>query len=98
MITKKQIKNLKKGNRLIFFQNGGVLSTDKGNVFTFSNWWEDDKYYWQCKELLSMGNRTHNFSIYDLELFDPQKHKQFNIMDEQKITGGEKEFIRKYGA
>lgn len=50
MITQEQIDTLKGGEKLIFFRNGGGLSTKAGNVFTFANWWsEDDKWLKRMK-------------------------------------------------
>ena len=103
MITQKQIDNLKSGNQLIFYCWGGVLSANKGNVFTFANWYEEDdefdkgKYYWQCQELLDQGNYKHNFCIHHTELFNESIHKEFKIMDENKINHQQQEFINKYG-
>lgn len=37
----KTIENLKEGDQLIFFRDGGVISAKKGRVFTFSNWFYD---------------------------------------------------------
>ena len=102
MITQEQIDNLKGEEKLIFFRNGGVLSTQTGNVFTFANWWnEDDKYhpgkhYWQCKELHDIGNHEHNYSIYDTELFNESTHKKFVLMDGKKLVSQQREVIEKY--
>ena len=104
MITQEQIDNLKAGDKLIFFCNGGVLSANTGNVFTFANWWNEDdkwhpgKHYCQCKELHNQGNHEHNFSIYHTELFDENIHKDFVLMDEKKLVSQQREFIDKYGA
>ena len=102
MITHEQIDGLKGGEKLIFHRNGGVLSSQKGNVFTFSNWFTNKystgKDWWQCQELHNMGNRTHNFSIKDVELFDEKVHKEFVLMDTDELTKQEKIFIQKYGA
>ena len=53
-MSDQQIKELKEGDKLIFFLDGGVLSASIGNVFTFFRWspkLKDDinrKYfYWQ---------------------------------------------------
>lgn len=103
MIKENQINNLKKGDKLIFIEYGGVLSAKKGNVFTFSNWWKDDdpwrpgKHYWQCEELHNMGNHEHGFSIYHTELFAENIHKDYVLMDEAKLISNQKEFIRKFG-
>lgn len=97
MITQEQIDDLKEGDKLIFYQDGGGLSTNIGNVFTFANWYEE-KNYWQCKELHNQGNHIHNFSIYDTELFDENIHKEFVLMDEEKLVAKQREFIEKYGA
>lgn len=99
MITPEQIDNLKGGEKLIFFRNGGVLSAKTGNVFTFANWcnkYTSEKHYWQCKELQNQGNHDHNFSIYDTELFDENIHKEFVLMDEEKLVAKQQEFIREY--
>jgi len=40
MITIEQADNLQPGDKLIFFKNGNVLSTKKGNVFTFARWYD----------------------------------------------------------
>ncbi len=103
MITKEQIDNLKCGDKLIFSRHGGVLSTDIGNVFTFSNWLEEnDKYrpsklFWQCIELHKQGNHSHNFIIRDVELFDENIHKDFVIMDEKKLIDNLNKFNKEYG-
>lgn len=104
MITAAQIENLKPGDKLIFFRGGGVLAAQKGNVFTFSNWWKEDdffnpgKYYWQCQELHNQGNHCHNFQIIDTELFDANIHKEYVLMDENKLAAQQLEFIKQYGA
>lgn len=117
MITKEQIENLVKGDKLIFYRNGGVLSANTGNVFTFAHWWnyekrlevlgmEDAKWWtnttgkkdsFQCVELLDMGNKGHNFSIYDVELFNPEIHKEFTMMYGGRIKENESAFISQYG-
>ncbi|CAB4148892.1 hypothetical protein UFOVP535_31 [uncultured Caudovirales phage] len=90
MITDEQIENLKYGDKLIFFRNGMSLSCDKGNVFTFSHWspiysdTENPKEFWKCCELYD--NPNHNFSIYNLELFDETKHFDYNIMTKEKLN------------
>ncbi len=86
MLTQQQIQDLKQGEKLIFYKNGNVKSAKQGNVFTFSNWFKEKimgKHYWQCQELHEIGNEYHNFSIYDVELFDPNKHKNYIIMNEK---------------
>lgn len=100
MKTEKQIESLKVGEKLIFHRDSGVLSGNKGDVFTFSNWWEEEhgKRWWQCKELHEQGNHEHTFSIYDVEIFDPNKHIEHNIMDVQKLEQEQQDFIEKYGA
>lgn len=101
MLTQQQIKNLKKGDKLIFIQNGMVLMSKKGNVFTFSNFftcpWMGDTSFWQSEELISMGNYEHNFGIEDVELFDENIHKEFVVMNKEKILQTEKTFIEMYG-
>jgi hypothetical protein len=99
MITKKQIDKLKRGDKLIFFRFGGVLAAQKGFVFTFSNWDNDnEKWYWQCIELHDMGNHRHTFSIYDTELFDENIHEGYTLMDREKLCDQDKKFIEKFGA
>jgi len=97
-----KLKNsLKGGEQLIFIRDGGVLSTSKGNVFTFANWFKVNdkrhpgKHYWQCQELL---NKEHNFSIYDVELFDKTIHKVYHIMDDEILTIQQNAFKEKYGS
>ena len=100
MITQEQIDNLRVGEKLIFFRDGGVISAKKGAVFTFSNWYEkygNEKHIWQCKELLDLGNNVHNFSIYDTEIFNETIHKDFILMNEYKLSEQKKDFIKKYG-
>ncbi len=99
MITQEQIDNLKAGDKLIFYRDGGVLSAKKSNVFTFANWsnrYTARKCYWQCKELLNQGNHVHNFSIYDTELFDENIHTEYVLMDEKKLVAKRREFIETY--
>lgn len=104
MITDKQILNLKKGDKLIFHRSGGVLSTKKGRVFTFSNWHDDSVLlpqphtYWQCEELLARGNHLHNFLIYDTEVFDPGIHTEYELVDEEILRNDHREFVKKFGA
>lgn len=104
MITQEQIDNLKVGDKLIFFKHGGVLSAKAGNVFTFSNWYKEDdewnpgKHWWQCQELHNQGNHVHNFSIYNTELFDENTHKDYVIMDAEKLVSQQRDFVEKYGA
>ena len=101
MITKQQIENLKPGDKLIFVEFGQVLSANIGNVFTFSNWYKEDelkdKIYWQCQELHDMGNSVHGFFIYHVEIFDPQKHKNFKIMNIDSLKQDEDNFFKLYG-
>jgi len=100
MVTQEQKQNLKSGDKLIFVENGGVLSAEVGNVFTFSNWKEMPNlkmHYWQCHELFDMGNDSHNFSINHVELFNPDKHKKFRIVNAQTIRQDEDDFANKYG-
>ena len=110
-MTEKEIRNLKKGDKLIFFRYGGVLSAQKGNVFTFSNWKEqseeEKKYfpteprisdrYFQCCEIHERGNHQHSFSIYDVEPYNPKVHTDANLMSPDKIRTGEKDFIETWG-
>lgn len=95
-------KVLQSGTKLIFYQDGGVLSTKKGNVFTFANWvdapGEQPNKYWQCQELLDMGNKAHSFSIHDVDIFDPKIHKGYIIMTRLILIGNKQEFIREYGS
>jgi|ERR1700722_3222349 len=100
MITDKQIKNLKSGDKLIFVEFGQVLSTQKGNVFTFSNWLHrplNEFHFWQAQEILDMGNKDHNFGIEYTELFDPKIHKQYRVMNKDRLLSEEKQFIEVYG-
>lgn len=102
MITEFEISQLKEGDRLIFITHGSVLQAKKGNVFTFSNWYIDEifpdsKQWWQCKELIEMGNTEHNFHILDTEVFNESIHTDFVIMDAQKISDARKKFIDLYG-
>jgi hypothetical protein len=101
MLTDKQIKNLKKGDRLIFVRYGECLSWQIGNVFTFSNWYESRYSFpeklFQVQELINMGNLVHNASVYDVEIFDSSKHKRFKIMTEDELRKDESDFISKYG-
>jgi len=103
MITEKQISNLVAGCKLIFYRDGGVLSAQTGYVFTFSNWHKEDdelmpgKRWWQCKELHDTGNHKHNFSIFDVEIFDPDLHNEYIFMGGEKLIAEQQEFIKKYG-
>lgn len=99
---KKQINQLKKGDKLIFIRNGGVLSADIGNVFTFSNWKMSDrklgKRYWQSVELLMFGENEHCFSIFDVELFDEKVHTNFTIVNEEVLKKDEELFVKEFGS
>jgi hypothetical protein len=100
MITEEQIANLKGGEKLIFVEWGGTLSTDIGNVYTFANWFEHKtlpKRYFQCQELLDMGNTVHNMAIHRTELFNPEIHKEYRIMDAEKINQDLAEFTKQFG-
>ena len=102
-MDKAEINSLKRGDKLFFYKYGGVLSTSKGNVFTFSKWYDNNgkdspsKYHWQCEELIALGNNVHNFSIFDVELFDKTKHKKYKIMTPSKLKEEERAFIEKFG-
>jgi hypothetical protein len=104
MITDEEILNLKAGDKLIFWRNGQVLSANKGNVFTFSNWNDPDlryriaeKRYFQTKELLDYGNIDHGLYIFDCEFFNEEIHKDFRIMDYQELQSDLQKFIKQYG-
>lgn len=103
MLTEKQIEELKPGDRLIFFEYGGVFSASKGNVFTFSNWYKEDDYWypgknhWQCKELHASGNHEHNFHIRNVDLFDESIHKEYVLMSVEKLNSDRLAFIEEYG-
>jgi hypothetical protein len=86
-----------KGDKLIFVHYGEVLSADIGNVFTFSNYKDELKMYWQCEELLSMGNTVHGFATHVVEKFDPSVHTKFRIMNTEELQKDINDFIKKYG-
>jgi hypothetical protein len=95
--------DIKKGDKVIFIQHGGVLSANAGNVFTFYAWWPThwgSHRFWQCQELIDEGNTVHNFAAYDCELFDPEKHAHLNpnIMDLEKLRINREQFISDFGA
>lgn len=98
-MTAEEIKNIKEGDRLIFVEHGGVLSTSKGNVFTFWKWHESSvggkNEFWKCIEL--KDNPYHNFGVWSVELFDENIHKEYNIMTSQKLNNNVIEFIKKFG-
>ena len=105
MITDEQIANLKKGDKLIFSRNVG-LSAKVGNVFTFSNWkecswlkeWKPGLVrYFQCQELLDMGNEQHSFPIHDTELFNTDTHKKYKIMSADILNQDKIDFIKTWG-
>ena len=96
-------EDIKRGDKVIFTERGGVLSTDKGNVFTFYGWWTThwgSNRFWQCQELIDEGNIEHNFSAYECEIFDPEKHAYLNpkFMNHKELEKNRREFIEKYGA
>jgi len=125
--TQEERDNLKKGDKLIFFQYGEILSAEEGNVFTFERWYDldtmdkEDSYYkmciepnqreldaykvggykyhqyWQASEVLSRSP-FHNFSIWDVELFDPKVHTNFRLMSEAEALKDHNNFVEKYGA
>ncbi len=97
-ITGDQIDNLKLGDKLIFIRNGGVLSANVGNVFTFANWCHPlERDYWRSVELQRMGNFDHSFCIYDTALFDEKVHAEFVLMTEERLKADYSEFVTKYG-
>jgi hypothetical protein len=98
-------KNFKKGDLIIFFRDGGVLGDKKGYVYTFRNYYhaknplgyKDEKYsFFQTEELIK-ESQNHNFSTGDIELFDPNKHTEYIIMNQNKMDQKIKEFINIYG-
>lgn len=102
-LTLVQKKNLKPGDKLIFYRNGGVLAAKKGAVYTFHSWHKStyshaqEMSYFKCKELWDLGNLEHNFCILDVELFDPEIHKEHIMMDSDKLHEQVFEFVQTYG-
>jgi len=98
-----EFKHLKKGDKLIFKENSGIYYK-KGNVVTFSNWKKlkfkhDPLYvYFQCNEMLENGFDVHSIPVYDLEIFNPMKHKEFQELTGEIIFKTRENFIRNYGA
>jgi hypothetical protein len=94
MITKEQKENLKYGDKLIFITNGMVLSTNKGNVYTFHSWHDKEKEFFKCVELID--NTNHNFGISRTELFDINIHKEFKLMNEKNLNNDLLEFNNRF--
>jgi hypothetical protein len=90
------MENLKKGDKLIFKQHGGVLSANKGYVYTFNNWYKSKHFnnyylYWQSEECIN-ESPNHNFLIHDVELFDINKHKEYVIVTQEILKNDYKKF------
>jgi hypothetical protein len=94
MITEQQKENLKCGDKLIFIENGSVLSTNKGNVFTFHSWHDKEKEFFKCVELID--NSNHNLGISRTELFDINIHKEFKLMNKENLNNQVLEFNNKF--
>jgi hypothetical protein len=92
------MNNILPGTKLIFIGYSGVLSGRPGEVYTFANWYGHNSNYWQCQELIDMGNREHNFPSSAVEVFDPNKHTNYKIMTPELLRKQEEQFIEKYGA
>lgn len=93
-MTEQQKENLKYGDKLIFIRNGNVLSTNKGNVFTFHSWHDKHKEFFKCLELID--NPYHNFGISCTELFDVNIHKEFKLMSEENLNNDVLEFNNRF--
>jgi hypothetical protein len=98
-------KNFKKGDLIIFFRDGGVIGDKQGYVYTFKNYYilenplgyiNEEYFFFQTEELYK-ENENHNFFTGDIELFDPNKHVEYNIMNQNKMDQKIKEFINTYG-
>ena len=108
---------MKKGTKLIFVEDGGVLNTKTGTVVTFSNWWDKEtaakhsdyykacpsalkgfdgylkRRYFQCKEFPYKG---HNLPISRVEIFDPKKHKGYNLLTKESALSSCNEFMNEH--
>lgn len=89
----------KKGDKVIFKQNGSVLSAKKGRVFTFEEYHEtDNKYqenrYFKVKEL--MHEPCHNFAISDVKLFNQKTDRDFVIVTMDILENDRRHFIEGY--
>jgi hypothetical protein len=100
-MTTEEVQQLKPGDRLIFVRGGSGVNYRRGNVFTFSNFYEsvfDGCHYCQFAELHAEGNHVHNMQIEGyLELFDPSVHVGYRIMDGKEIQKDLDNFHEKFG-
>ena len=98
--TEEKISNLKSGDKLIFIVNGGMLSDKKGYVYTFEKWHESDYWnrlkFWKSKECMDTYPE-HNFLLNDVELFDPNKHKDYVIVTQEIINKDYINFVNEWG-
>lgn len=110
-MNSKEIMEIKKGDKLIFIKDGGVLSARINYVYTFSNWkgenkdknklkenWDNGlRIFWQCEELHNIGNHEHGFGIQFVELFNPQKYKDYIVITPELLQKNEIDFIKTFG-
>lgn len=100
-MTAEQIEQLKPGDKLIFIKGGSGVNYRRGNVFTFSNFYQtpwNDIHSCQFVELHAEGNHEHNAFIEGhLELFDLSVHKEYRMMDGKEIQKDLDDFHEKFG-
>ena len=97
MLTKEQKDTLKDGDKLICVKEPDGIYISKGDVCTFSNWYNTERGFFQIKEMLNIGLSESNDHIGVFDLFDESIHKEFVMLTEEKLINNRKEFIKKFG-
>lgn len=63
-----------------------------------NHWLKEPIKYFQCLELLQQGNTEHGMDAFCIEVFNPLVHKDYVLMDADRLEHDKAEFISKYGA
>jgi len=90
---------IKSGTKLIFINNGGVLSANVNYIYTFDNWYKKSPtVWWQSKELKEYENNyDHNFHIGDCEIYNPEIHKNGIIVTKELLLMGLNNWLKRFG-
>jgi len=97
-MTELEKQNLKAGDKLYFFKQNSA-SLQRGDVVTFLNWVDANgtkDVYFQCEELL-VSYPNHACGIFNAEVFNPDIHKNYRIVNDETLLKSRNEFIEQFG-